>query len=201
MISDPTNFIMAMLGGTSLEIIAVILGLINITLIVRRSIWNFPFGIVMVAIYSKIFFDSQLYSQSILQFYFFAMQIYGWWYWQQDKESSGEIHIEQMTVKNFSIVLFVCGMATVILGKLVGYYSDATTPYWDASVAVLSVTAQLLMSRRYIENWILWILVDVLAIGLYYSKGLYPTVALYIVFLGMVILGLIQWRKARLAAI
>ena len=75
-------------------------------------------------------------------------------------------------------------------------YTDAAAPRWDAAVAALSVTAQFLMSRRHLQSWLLWIAVDVLAIGLFYTRDLVPTSALYAVFLGLAVAGYIQWRSA-----
>ena len=76
-------------------------------------------------------------------------------------------------------------------------YTDAAAPRWDAAVAALSVTAQFLMSRRHLESWLLWIAVDILAIGLFYTRDLVPTAALYVVFLGLAITGYLQWRRAQ----
>ena len=197
MISDIVAFIQQMAGSSTLELIAVTLGLINITLIIRRSVWNFPFGMVMVAIYSHIFFDNQLYSDAALQIYFFAMQLYGWWYWLKGRTDRGLIKVASIGARRLTLVFAGCGLGTLALGTLVGQLSDAAFPYWDGSIAVLSVTAQFLMSRRYIENWVLWILVDVLAVGLFYAKGLYPTAALYTVFLVMATMGLLQWQRAK----
>ena len=74
--------------------------------------------------------------------------------------------------------------------------TDAALPYWDATTTVLSVIAQILLARRRLENWILWIVVDVLAIGIYYVKGLYPTMVLYAIFLCMASGGLLLWLRA-----
>jgi len=84
----------------------------------------------------------------------------------------------------------------VVIGWLMGRYTDAAAPFWDAAVAALSVTAQFLLSRRHLQSWYLWIAVDVLAIGLFYSRDLAPTAALYAVFLGLAVVGLLQWRAA-----
>ena len=81
-------------------------------------------------------------------------------------------------------------------GSLMRAYTDASYPIWDASVAAFSVAAQLLMSRRYVENWILWILVDLLSIGLYAAKELWLTAGLYTIFLALAVYGFVQWLRA-----
>ncbi|MFT6271088.1 MAG: nicotinamide mononucleotide transporter, partial [Alphaproteobacteria bacterium] len=83
------DFIIQMVGSRPIEIVAVICGLINVGLIIKRSIWNYPFGFVMVALYAKIFYDYQLYSDALLQVYFFFIQFYGLWYWLKGRDDNG----------------------------------------------------------------------------------------------------------------
>jgi nicotinamide mononucleotide transporter len=96
------------------------------------------------------------------------------------------------------IYALVAIVGAVALGTLMDRFTDADYAYWDATIATLSVIAQFLLSRRRLENWLLWICVDVLAIGLFTVKGLYPTAALYAVFLGLATTGLVLWTRAYL---
>ena len=96
----------------------------------------------------------------------------------------------------FALYLGATAIVWLIVASLMAAYTDAAAPYWDAAVAALSITAQFQLSRRYLQSWYLWIAVDVLAIGLFYTRGLEPTAALYVVFLGLAITGLFQWRRA-----
>ena len=86
-------------------------------------------------------------------------------------------------------------MAALGLGYVMATHTDADFPYWDATTTVLSVLAQYLMERRFLQSWLVWITVDVLAIGLYWQKDLTPTAALYVIFLGMAIAGYVSWRR------
>jgi nicotinamide mononucleotide transporter len=180
---------------STLEIIAVILGVINILLIIARSIWNFAFGIIMVALYAVVFAQAKLYSDAGLQIFFLLVQAYGWWAWGRNKAQQGEVIVERMTRE--SLMLWVAGslFTTLVWGMVMNRFTDASYPYWDASVAMFSVAAQILMTRRFLENWWWWILVNCLSIPLYLVKGLYLTAGLYGVFLALAITGLTHWRK------
>ncbi len=190
------GFFFAMVGERPTEIAAVVLGLINISLLVRRSIWNYPFGIVMVSLYAWIFYGAKLYSDVLLQFFFFVVQFYGWYYWLKGRGGDGLVIVERLTGGQALGYAGAAVAGVAMLGTFMARFTDAAFPYWDASIAVLSVIAQILLARRRLENWILWILVDVLAIGLYWVKDLHPTAALYAVFLTLSGVGLFSWRRA-----
>ncbi len=189
------DFTAQMLGGRGIEIVAVLCGLANIVLIVRRSIWNYPFGLVMVTLYAVIFFDNKLYSDASLQLYFFAMQVYGLWNWLHGRADDGRVVVLRLPPRQAPLFLFGGLAAIAALGGAMAAYTDAAFPHWDGAIAILSVTAQYFMARRYLEHWILWIVVDLLAIALFLLKGLYPTAALYSVFLVLSGTGLLSWWR------
>lgn len=182
-----------------IELVAAGLGLVNVGLVALRSVWNYPFGIVMVALYAWIFFAAKLYSDALLQLFFLAVQFYGWWYWLRGRAEAGEVLVELLPLRARAAWLAGCAVATAGWGALMHYQTDASFPWWDAAIAMLSVAAQILLSRRFLENWMLWIAVDVLAVPLYAAKGLYVTAVLYIVFLGISVAGLIGWAHSRRA--
>lgn len=186
-----------MVGGSLMEWLAVACGLINVGLIIRRSIWNYPFGLVMVILYFFIFWEYKLYSESILQVYFFIIQFYGLWIWFNGRAPDGRVMVAPLSPKIFIYYLAITACAWMGISFLMDTYTDAAAPVWDAAVAALSVTAQFLMSRRHIESWFLWIAVDILAIGLFYTRDLAPTSALYFIFLVLAILGYFNWRHAK----
>ncbi len=180
-----------------IEIIAVILGIINIVLIIRRSVWNFPVAIVMVALYFVIFRDAQLYSDAGLQVFFAVVNLYGWWGWHRNKADAGEVVVRRLATIGY--ILWIAGSVAAIWawGAFMGSYTQTSYPYWDASVAMLSVAGQILMTRRFVENWHWWIVVNLISIPLYVTKELYLTAGLYGVFLVLAIAGLVNWRKAQ----
>lgn len=189
------SFLGGMFGTRAIEIVAVLCGLTNVVLIIRRSLWNYPFGLVMVTLYAWIFFDARLYSDTILQVYFFVIQLFGIVWWVQGRTPGGDLIVRKLSVRQIQITVAValCGIAA--LGGVMANWTDAALPYPDATIAVLSVIAQMLLARRFIENWVLWIIVDVIAIGVYLAKDLHPTAALYCIFLVLATAGLLDWRK------
>lgn len=183
-----------------IEIVAALLGLANVALVVRRSLWNYPFGLAMVALYAFVFFEAKLYSDTLLQLFFFAVQLYGWWNWSRSRAEAGEVLVERLGVRARLAWLAGCAIAAAGWGALMHRLTDAAYPWWDGTIAVLSVAAQILQSRRRLESWILWIAVDILAIGLFAVKGLWITAALYAVFLLLSVWGLAGWARVERAA-
>ena len=177
------------------EIVASALGVANIVLLVRRSIWNYPFGIAMVTLYGVVFFQARLFSDALLQVFFFVVQIYGWWVWYHARDSEGLVKVETMTNRARFAWAAVIVLATVAEGWYLANYTTDSAPWMDANTTAMSVVAQYLLSIRRIENWILWIVTDVVQIGLYYWKGLYPTTGLYILFLVLSSVGLYEWQR------
>jgi nicotinamide mononucleotide transporter len=177
------------------EIIAAVLGVANVALLVRRSIWNYPFGLAMVLLYGWVFFQAHLYSDAALQIFFFVVQIYGWWNWLQARDADGLAKVETMSSTGRAVALAVIVVATIGEGWYLAHHTNDAAPWMDANTTAISVVAQYLLSVRKIENWVLWIATDVVQIGLYAWKGLYPTTALYAVFLVLSVLGLREWRR------
>ena len=177
----------------NLENLAATLGLINIVLVVRRSLWNYPFGIAMVSLYFFIFAEEKLYSDALLQIFFLVVQLYGWWNWTRGRDTSGGLIVKRLSRQALLCWIVVIAAATALWGWLMHSFTDAAFPWWDASVAMISIGAQILLSRRYIENWPFWVLVDAVAIGLYHSKGLEKTAILYAVFLIVAAWGWREW--------
>jgi len=159
------------------ELIAAALGLVNVWLVVKRSVWNYPFGLAMVTLYGFVFYDARLYSDTILQGYFFAVQLFGWWYWLRGRGGDGLVRPEILGMKGWFLAVGATVAGTAATGWFFATYTNAAAPWFDAFIAAASVTAQTLQSTRKIESWLLWIAVDIVAVGVYAWKGLYPTTA------------------------
>lgn len=193
--SQVIEFVGAMLGARLIEVIAAACGLICVALIVRRSIWNYPFGIVMVILYAWIFYEVRLYSDALLQGYFLIVQAFGVYWWLNGRDEDGRVSPVHLPASAAIIWAASAAFASAILGYVMASRTNADLPYWDAVTTVLSMAAQFLMARRYLQSWLVWIVVDVLAIGIYWTKGLTPTAALYGIFLILAIAGYLNWRR------
>ncbi|WP_084580222.1 nicotinamide riboside transporter PnuC [Sphingomonas azotifigens] len=180
-----------------IEAVATLLGIANVTLVVRRSLWNYPFALAMVSLYAWIFLRERLYSDALLQGFYFVVNGYGWWNWRQAKASSGEVPVTRLGARARLIWGIGMALAALAWGALMYRVTDAAYPWWDGTIAVISITAQLLQSRRAWECWPLWIAVDLLAIPLFAVKGLWLTAGLYCLFLALSVWGAIDWNRAR----
>ena len=182
----------------TIEGLAAALGLVNIVLVARRSLWNYPFGIAMVALYFFVFFDARLYSDALLQIFFLVINGYGWWNWRRSARTpDGAVAIEALSGKQRLIWSGGTLAAILLWGWMMGRMTDAVAPFADATVAGLSVSAQILQSQRRVESWALWIVVDGIAAVLFWSRGLLATALLYALFFGLAVIGLRAWRKAQ----
>jgi nicotinamide mononucleotide transporter len=182
-----------------LEGLATGLGVANIVLLIRRSIWNYPVGIVMVSIYSYVFLGARLYSDALLQIFFFVVQIVGWVAWLKHQKPDGEVIVETSSTRELGAALLLTGLVALALGSAMGRWAHAAFPYWDATVAAASVIAQLMLTWRRIENWVWWIGANMISIAIYARKGLLLTSGLYAFFLTMAVLGFVSWRKSLVA--
>ena len=179
-----------------LEIAAVILGLLNVGLLLRRSIWNFPFGMAMVALYMLIFWQAKLYGEAGLQVFFFAVQAYGWMLWARAGGMEHAVSVRWLGWPARLTWLAAIAVVGLGLGGAMHRWTNAAMPFADAPIAAASVAAQFLLSFRRIENWVLWILIDLGSIALYIVRGLDLTAGLYVAFLGLSVLGLREWTVA-----
>ena len=178
-----------------LEWIATASGVLCVLLLVRRSLWNYPFAILSVSLFAIVFRDAKLYSDALLQIFFIAINIFGWFSWSRSQAGAGEVVVERLTpVQQVGVLSGVIGL-TLGWGAIMASQTDATFPYIDAAIAMMSVVAQILLAMRKLENWYLWIAVDLIAIPLFAAKGLYLTAGLYVIYLGLSLWGLRDWAR------
>lgn len=181
---------------TIIEMAAVILGLLSVYFTVKQNIWCWPTGLAMVVLYIYIFANAKLYSDMIENAIYVGLQIYGWYYWVYGGRKKNELPVSRLNAKGIILWSAVIIIGTAIVGYFMSNYTDASLAYPDAFTTVMSLTAQWLMSRKIWENWVLWITVDVLALGIYSIKHLYMTTGLYALFLILATMGLIAWYKS-----
>jgi nicotinamide mononucleotide transporter len=193
---DAFQFLHAMIGARPIEIAAFAFGVANIVLLARRSIWNYPFGIATVSLWAIVFFEAKLYSDVLLQIFFVVVQVYGWAHWMGRRDEAGLVIVTRITPRSALLYTLAALAVTAFLGWFMSTHTDAAYPYWDASVAALSVAAQIMLARRLLENWLVWIAVDIDAIALYWARDLYPAAALYMLYLVICIIGYLGWRRA-----
>lgn len=178
------------------EWIATTLGLACVALAAIRSIWTFPVGIAGVSVLGVVVFEARLYSDALLQVFFVAANIYGWLAWSRSAADRGAVVVGTLTPRQRLVWMIGIALATAAWGTIMHRLTDAALPWWDAGIAAASVAAQILMAQRRIENWWLWIAVDLASIPLYLVRGLELFAMLYLLYLLLAIWALLAWRRA-----
>ena len=183
-----------------LEWVAAGFGVINIALLIFRVHWNFLFGLIMVALYFLVFWEKQLFAEAVLQIFFVFAQIWGWRLWLRLDGEDAQVPVRWLDWRSRIVWLTTLSAFALNGSFLMAKYTTASAPYVDTPIAVFSVGAQILLAYRRIENWILWIVIDLVSIALYIYRDLEPTAGLYGGFLVLSLLGLQQWITAERSA-
>ncbi len=178
----------------TVEWIAAGLGLVSVWLNVREDWRGWPIGAVMVALYFAIFARVKLYADAGLQVIYFVLQFYGWYEWVRGGENRGGVEVSRTPPRVLAGCLVVGSVGTFVLGFVLGHYTDQALPFWDSGIAAFSLVAQWMLAKKYLENWLLWAAIDVIAIGVYWNKELLPTAVLYLCFFLLCVRGYQRWR-------
>jgi nicotinamide mononucleotide transporter len=179
-----------------LEIIGTVLGFANIVLLIRRSIWNFPVAMAMVTCIGFVLFEAKLYAETGLQVFFFVVNGYGWWLWHRAGGSEHRVEVAWLGWSARLAWVAGIGVFSALLGFTLHTHTDAAFPFADSAVTGMSIAAQFLLSFRRIENWVLWVIVDIVSVTLYVMRDLPLLAALYIAFGVLSVLGLREWMRA-----
>jgi nicotinamide mononucleotide transporter len=186
---------------TPLELISFLLSVITVALNIRQVHWAWLFSILSSALYAVVFFDVRLYGDMALQFVFILVSMWGWYLWlgaasaPASDPAAISSRIARLTrlQRGYGILAWVLGF--VLLSWFLKSFTDTDVPYADGFLTAGSLLGQLLLSRKKLENWHVWIIVDVLYVGLYVYKNLMLTAILYALFVLMAIMGLRVWSK------
>jgi nicotinamide mononucleotide transporter len=170
-------------------------GVIGVYLVAIEHMINWPVGLANVAIYAWVFFGSRLYADMSLQFFFFALGIHGWWQWARGGEGKSELTISRIQKTGWYGVALIWAVGTAVYYPIIKHF-NGSAPLIDSSLTVMSIIAQVQLNLKKLENWILWIAVDIVYIPLYVSRNLVATAVLYTLLLVLAISGLIGWQKA-----
>ncbi|MDQ2666367.1 MAG: nicotinamide riboside transporter PnuC [Gemmatimonadota bacterium] len=181
---------------TTLELIAALVGAISVYLSVRQNIWSWPTGIVNVVLYTLVFYDAKLYADMGLQVIYAVLSVYGWYEWLHGGENKTELHVTRTSRKVGLVLVLIALTGAGALGLVLRGATDAALPFMDSFLSSTSLIAQWMMTKKKLENWIVWIAVDVLYVGMFVFKHLYLTSALYAVFLVLATRGYIDWRRS-----
>lgn len=184
-----------------LEATGFVTGLLCVLLAALNIIWNWPLAIINTAIYIYIFANHRLYADMGQYVYLFASNIYGWYYWSRRPADKAAVPVSRISKKQ----VWWCITAIALLSPVLGFtlvrlapvlhYAPAAFPYLDSFCTVCSLAAQLLLARKVLENWLIWIFVDLIYIGVYNAKDLTLTAILFAVYAALALLGYLDWRR------
>ncbi|MCP9267981.1 nicotinamide riboside transporter PnuC [Xenorhabdus sp. XENO-1] len=211
-------------GGYDLsyiEAVGTIAGLLCIWLASQEKIINYLFGLINVSLFAVIFFQIQLYASLLLQIFFFAANIYGWYAWSRvNEQKQMELKIRWLNPKQTIIVAAVSIFAILIMmfniDQIFGYMAKIAVlvlqgmgfnitmpalepdafPFWDSVMTVLSIVAMVLMTRKHVENWLVWVIVNVISVVIYFHQGVLAMSLQYIILTGIALNGARLWIKA-----
>jgi len=177
---------------TWLECVACVLGIVMVMANWRVNPVAWPLAIISSLLYALLFADSKLYGGAGLQIFFVVMAFWGWWQWLRGRGDDGQaLRVRTLEPRFRWLALLATGAAWPSLGLLLDHMTDSDVPYLDALPTVASITGQILLGRKLVENWPVWVAVNVVSVALFAHKGLWLTVGLYVVF---ALLALVGWK-------
>ena len=182
-------------GVTWLELVAFVLALATVALNIRVDPRAWPLAILSSLLYFGLFWRSLLYGDAALQIFFAVVALWGWWQWLYGTDHGRPLSVRRLTPRGRWMTVVAIGASWPATGLFLRHWTDTDVPWWDAFPTAASVVGQVLLGRKYLENWPTWIVVDVVAVGLFAYKGLWLTVFLYSVFIVMAFVGWRAWHR------
>lgn len=188
------------MATTALEAAAVAITVLAVYLTARQVIWCWGLSMLSVSLYAAVFWQARLYAEVGLQILYFALSAYGWWAWMHGGGDGGELRVATTPTRRRWALTAVGAVCGLLLGAWLARFTAASFPYLDSQLASFSVVAQWLQTRKYLEAWIVWVVLDVAYVGMFAAKQLWPTAILYAAFLALAVNGLRQWRASMATA-
>ncbi|MFD2166710.1 nicotinamide riboside transporter PnuC [Thalassotalea euphylliae] len=183
------------LNTSYLEWLAVITALAYVVLAARENILCWPAALLSTCLYTYIFYEYYLWMDSVLQVYYFVMAVYGWYCWKGRHLQQEAVSLNQLSWGFHATTIVILSAVSVAVGYIMDNYTPTTFPYIDAATTVFAVFATYLVTQKVIENWLYWVVIDIVSIYVYLEKGLAPTAALFIVYVFIAAYGYINWQS------
>ena len=181
---------------TWLEVVAFALALAMVLLNIRVNPLAWPLAIASSLLYFALFWNSRLYGDASLQIFFAVVALWGWWQWLRGTAADGTaLRVRWLPASRRWALLFTLALAWPATGLFLRQYTDTDVPWWDAFPTAGSVIGQWLLGRKHVENWAVWIVVNVVSVALFAYKGLWLTVLLYLAFIALSVQGWRAWTR------
>lgn len=183
-----------------IEIIAAVITAYSIWLATKENLWYWPTGIVSLTLYTWTFYRARLYGETLLQVICLGLMIYGWYEWLHGGENRKELPVSRTPARAWPVLIGAGVAGSAGAAWLMHRFTDNPAPLVDASILSFSLVAQLMTARKWLENWILWTIINAISIVLYINRKLYPTAVLYVILLVLAIVGYRKWRRSLVSA-
>lgn len=188
--------VLALLQQVSpLEAAGVLFSVLYLVLAIRENLWCWPAAFLSSVLTIVVMFGARLYAEAALNVFYAAMAVYGWYQWRYGGGRGGELPIGVWPLGMHVLAVGGSIVLSAALGWLLRRYTGAAFPYFDAFVTVASIVTTYMVARKILENWLYWLVVDSLAMYLYWQRGLYLYVALFALYLVLVVIGLVRWHR------
>jgi nicotinamide mononucleotide transporter len=189
------NSITSYFASHGVELAGFVITALGIWLTTKRLLICWPVVLLADFLYLVVFYQARLYSDALLQVFFVAFTLYGWWHWWRGVREEGEVRVVPLSLAPMLLAVVVGALGSVVLGAL-AVRLHAALPHLDATLTSYSLVASWWGARKHIANWWLWIVVDIIYVGEYIYKGLWLTAFLYAGLVGLAVIGLRDWRRA-----
>ncbi len=178
------------------EMLAVVLAVAYLVLAIRQNIWCWAAAAISTLLYLYIMYEASLYMESALQLFYLAMAAYGWQQWRRGGDQGQELEVSTWPIRFHLVAIAGVMLLVFVSGELLERYSNAALPFLDSFTTWGAMVATYMVARKILENWIYWFVIDAVSIGLYLSRELYFTAALFAAYLVMIVIGYRSWRAS-----
>jgi nicotinamide mononucleotide transporter len=183
------------LATTWLELVAFALALGMVLCNIRQIHWGWPLAMASSLLYALLFWRSRLYGDAALQVFFALAAGWGWTQWLRGTGTGQPLPVRCLTPAGRHLTLAACAVLWPVTGLFLKHFTDTDVPWWDAFPTAVSLVGQVLLGRKFIESWLVWIVVNSVSVGLFAWKGLWLTALLYLLFIGLSVAGWRAWRR------
>jgi len=193
------NVLIAAQSMSMLEVTAVVFALAYVLLAVKENVLCWLFAFLSTAIYTALFWNVSLLMESALNVYYMAMAVYGWYQWTRGGSNGDDqphaLAVQSMSIYQHALVIIVITVCSLVSGYLLTEHSSAARPYIDSFTTWASVVTTYLVARKYLQNWLYWIVIDTVSIFLYIDRGLHLTALLFVAYVVIALTGYFKWRE------
>lgn len=181
---------------TWLELVAAVLALAMVGCNMREIHWGWPLAIVSSLLYMAVFVNARIYGDAALQVFFAFVALWGWAQWLRGFRADGSaLRVSRLSPRGTACAFVACAIAWPVVALFLRRFTNTDVPWWDGFVTGLSLVGQFLLGRKFIENWLVWLAVNMVSVGLFIHKGLWLTTGLYAVFAVLSVAGFLAWRR------